>query len=246
MSGWRARYWFGLVLSVLTILVIPKEPDAAERIGFYASPSIGFARYRFKGLEIEESFVKKTEETENIDTSGGVPDIEEESVVSVGRKANYDGSGVTIGIGAGIRLFSLSLGVHYDWTPVNVEGYWKDYQYIAELERASGAKVKETGKIHVQRVLFELIYGLPIWRFELGFRSRVGAVFIDNNGLPMGRAAEQGSGFAGELGLCIEYYITGYLTVGLDGFYGILFFYGDYEGVYGTGGGLDAFFTLRF
>ncbi|MCP4677627.1 MAG: hypothetical protein GY854_19350 [Deltaproteobacteria bacterium] len=232
-----------LVLLAAVSLVTPGKARAADGFGAYFTPSIGYSWFKLKSLEIDESFIKPPDEAldeenlEDLDFS--------DAKRSVGSKSSFKGGGATIGGSAGVRIFSVCLGAHYSWTPVRVEGYAKNYHYFPELARAGGRKFLDRGVIDIQRILFELKYKLPIWKFEIGLRTRVGTIVIDDNGLAMGRTVDSDMGFTGDLGASLAFFPVSFFSIGIDGWFGFYSFNGIYEGVFGSAGGLGLLLSLE-
>jgi hypothetical protein len=130
--------------------------------------------------------------------------------------------------------------------PVNLHGYSKRYRYDPDRVRATGRKFLDEGRLELQRVQLEVRYGLPLWRFELALQTRVGGIFIDEGPLLIGRAAGRDNGFTGDFGAGVGFAATGWLTIGLTGWFGFYSFTGSYDGAYGTVAGLDGSLVLHF
>ncbi len=233
--------WLALLAAV--ILVTPSEVSALDGFGAYFTPSIGYSWFKIKSLEIDESFIKPPDDEldqidiENLDFS--------DAKRSVGSKSSFKGGGLAIGGSAGIRILSVCLGAHYSWTAVQVKGHAKHYHYFPELARAGGRTFLDNGVVDIQRILFVLKYKLPIWKFEIGLRTRVGTIIIDDNGLAMGRTVDSDMGFTGDLGALLAFFPVSFFSIGVDGFFGFFSFDGIYEGVFGTAGGLGLLLSLE-
>ncbi len=241
MSRHSARSWLALAVLVAAAATAPMNADASDGFGVYLYPYAGYSWLKLKSLEIDEAFIAPPEGEIEIPVDPNFGDARR----SVGRQSNFRGGGFTLGGSAGIRIFSLGLGVHYSWTPVEVEGYAKHYHYFPDLARAGGRKFLDRGVLDTQRVLFEVQYRLPIWRFEIAIRTRIGSVFIDDNGLAVGRKLDTGGGFTGDLGASIVFNVVKPLSIGIDGWFGFFSFDGAYEGVYGSCGGLGLIVALE-
>ena len=214
---------------------------AAEGVGFYLEPLVGFSRVTVKTLEIEKSFITSKDD----DPDDGVEDdwsaVDPNEVQgSVGRKAYFAGAGFSLGAAAGIKLFSLSLGGVYAWDSVTMDGYSKRYRY-----RPTGRKFLDSGTIDLHRVMAQVKYGLPIGRIEVNFQTRIGVLYLDEGPLLMGRAIDSGSGFSGDVGIGLAFSVTSWLSVGVNGYFGFFSFTGDYEGAYGTIGGMNGSFVVH-
>ncbi len=199
----------------------------------YFAPSLGYSWYKIKSMEIEKSFIGQETTPQEIDTT--------DTQQSVGSKSAYGGSGITLGGSAGIKIFSLGLGIHYAWAPVELDGYSKRYNYNTDLGSATGRKFLDKKTVDTQRILFEMSYCLPISRVAIIFTTRIGGLLLNDNGLTIGRATDSGSAFTGDLGLRFDYYPVNILGIGLAGWFGVFSFVGTYEGTFGTAGGLNGF-----
>jgi hypothetical protein len=214
--------------------------DAADGIGVYVKPSLGYSWITLKTLEIETTFVRPPIDDEGDPIDDKAEFDPDDARRSVGRRTYYEGGGMAVGISGGVHLFDLWLGVNYSYLPVELDGYSKRYRYEPDKVRATGKRFHDKGVAQLQRVTAELRYGLPIWRIELSFQTRVGGIFIDEGPLIMGRAVESGAGYTGDLGIGLGFTPFRYLTVGVSGWFGFFSFTGKYDGAYGTVGGLDA------
>ncbi len=241
--GRRRRALVERAAVVAAVAFFASIPSArsAEGLGAYLKPSIGHSWLTIKTLEIEKTFISAP-----LDPDTGEVDEEaaEQLAMSaarrpVGRKAFYEGSGMSYGVAGGLRLYSLWIGVDYSWIPARLHGYSKRYRYDPEKLRARGRKFYDEATVDFQRVLCELKYGFPIGRFELQFRTRFGGVFIDEGALVMGRSVDQGAGFTGDVGAGLSFAPLGWLSVSATGFAGMNAFTGVYHGAYGSIGGLD-------
>lgn len=212
---------------------------AAGGVGVYLEPTAGYTWINLKGLEIETTFVRPP-----LDEDGDPIDDEadfdaDDARRSVGRRMYYTGGGGSFGIAGGLRLFDLWLGVNYAYIPADLEGYSKRYRYEPDKVRATGKKFNDEGTAWFQRVTAEFKYGLPLWRFTVDIRTRVGAIYVNSGPLIMGRAIEAGSGYTGDLGAGLSFTPFPYVAVGVTGWFGFFSFTGKYEGAYGTVGGID-------
>jgi hypothetical protein len=237
-----------LALLVLIAVSTPGTSKALDGFKLYVTPAVGAAWLRVKSMEIEKDFVSFTVDDENVD------ELASEDKV-VGFKAFYTGSGVTPAISAGIKIFSLGLGFHYAYTALKTNkghpedkktgGYSKEYRYSAEVKGAVGESVYKTGTIGVKRILFELWYGLPVWRFEIVFTTRIGGVVVDPGELEIGRAIKTKNGIGGDIGMRLEVYPLDFMGIGIGGWGGFFAFAGTYEGTYGSGAGFGGNLTFR-
>jgi hypothetical protein len=223
----------------LTALTLSCAAQAADGVGFYVQPTAGHTWVSLKSLEIETNFVRPP-----LDDTGNPIDDKadfdaDDARRSVGRRTYYTGSGPAVGVAAGLSLFDLRLGINYSFMPIEFDGYSKRYRYEPEKVRATGMKFNDSGVAPLQRLTAELRYGLPIWRFTVDFRTRVGAIYVDSGPLIMGRAIEAGSGYTGDLGAGLLFTPFSYVSLGFVGWFGFFSFTGKYDGAYGTVGGLD-------
>ena len=232
-----------------------------DGFNLYARPAIGISWFRLKSMEIDRDFVTYTEDDLELEEDPWTEDdledfIEEEEDLVVGAKSFYTGSGLTAGISAGLKIRSLGLGIHYAWAGIKTNkgqegdlktgGYYKEYMYSAEINGAYGPKNYQQGTIKVKRLLFEMSYGLPIWRFELMFITRIGTIYLDEGQLQVGRALEKKDhGLTGDLGAGIGIYPLDFFGFGLNGFGGFYSYTGKYEGLYGIISGLTGFIVLQ-
>ncbi len=229
---------------MLSVIVAPGVSNALDGIRLYATPAVGGAWMRVKSMEIEKTFV----------SGESLSELPEEDKV-VGSKSFYTGSGVTPAISAGIKLMSLGLGFHFSYTALKtnkyeegkkkIGGYYKEYRYDSEYQAAVGDKVLQQGKIGIKRIQFEFLYGLPVWRFEFVFVTRIGGCIIDPGKLQIGRAIHTKNGFSGDLGMRIEFFPIDYVGIGIGGWGGFFAFAGSYEGTYGGGSGFTGNLTFR-
>lgn len=238
----RIAIGFSLALAAISIA---GPAGAADGIGFYLKPSVGYTWVNLKSLEIETTFVRPPLDDDGDPVDDQADFDADDARRSVGRRTYYTGGGASLGASGGIKLFDLWLGVNYTYVPVEFEGYSKRYRYEPEKVRATGKKFGDSGTAWFQRVLAELRYGLPIWRFEVSFQTRVGSIFVDSGPLIMGRAVEEGSGYSGDLGGGLAFTPFPYVTIGVNGWFGFFSFTGKYEGAYGTVGGIDALFIFH-
>jgi hypothetical protein len=216
----------------LGFLFFAAEAKAFDGFHFFVTPGIGYSWYTFKSIEVEDSFLGG-------DDDEPLPPTQELSSKDMGGKSFYEGGGLNLSVSAGVKILALRLGVYYSWTPVNVEGYSKRYEYDPLYGAAySSPKNEQSGTINVQRVFFEAGYGLPIWKFELVIKTRIGSIYIDENDLPLGRAVEGDSGFAGELGLGLNLHLASFFEIGIEGDYGFFSFDGMFEELFGKDGQL--------
>ena len=229
-------------------MLVPTVSVAFDGVKLYATPAVGVNWLRVKSMEIEKSFVSLSSD------GSAVTELASEDQV-VGAKSFYTGSGVTPAVSAGIKLFSLGLGFHFAYTAMKTNkgnekdrktgGYYKEYRYSSEYNSAIGENQYQQGTIGVKRIMFELLYGLPVWRFEFVFTTRVGGCMVDPNKLQIGRAIRTKNGIAGELGMRIEFYPLDFMGIGIGGGGGFFAFAGTYEGTYGGGGGFSGNLTFR-
>jgi hypothetical protein len=219
--------------------LVAGEAHAAGGIGAYLEPTAGYTWINLKSLEIETTFVRPPldDDGEPVDDQADF-DLDD-ARRSVGRRTHYTGGGGTIGISGGVRLFDLWLGINYSYIPAEMDGFSKRYRYEPEKVRATGKKFEDSGTAWFQRLTAEFKYGLPIWRFAIDFRTRVGAIYVNSGPLIMGRAVESGSGYTGDLGGGLSFTPFSYVAVGVTGWFGFFSFTGKYDGAYGTVGGID-------
>jgi hypothetical protein len=209
----------------------------AENIGFVLEPTVGGSWITIKALEIDKAFITAADEDEQ--TGDDWESVDPDAIQrSVGRKSYYEGSGFSLGGSLGLVLFNLTLGVAYAWDSVTLDGYSKKYRYEPDLMRAGGRKFWDTGVADLHRVMARVSYSLPIARFRIKFQTRIGALYMDEGPLIVGRAIGDSSGFAGDVGLGLSFMAFPFLSVGIDGCFGFFSFSGAYEGAYGTMSGI--------
>jgi opacity protein-like surface antigen len=229
-----------IALATALIAVGASAPAvAADGIGFYVKPSVGYSWITLKTLEIETNFVRPPLDDEGDPIDDNADFDPDDARRSVGRRTYYTGGALTLGISGGLHLFDLWLGMSYSYMPSDLEGYSKRYRYEPEKVRATGKKFNDEGVAQFQRVMLELRYGLPIWRFEIDFQTRVGAIYIEDGPLIMGRAVDSEAGYTGDLGVGLAFAPFRYLKLGVSGWFGFFSFTGKYDGAYGTVGGID-------
>ena len=102
----------------------------------------------------------------------------------------------------------------------------------------------DDGRAEFHRVEAMLRYILPVWKIQLEFQTRIGGIFVDEGPLIVGRAIREENGFTGDLGVGLGVSPLELLTVRVGGYYGFFTFSGDYDGAYGTLGGLTVSLTL--
>lgn len=234
------------LLVAAALLLAGGSVRAADGIGLFLKPTVGGAWVTLKTLEIEKTFIRPPDAEDGDEEPDFGDFTEDDARRPVGRKAYYEGSGLAVGATAGVRLFSLWLGVNYSWMPVNLRGYSKRYRYDPDRVRATGRAFVDEGSAEFQRIQLEVRYGLPIWRFELALQTRVGGIIVDEGPLLIGRAANGDNGLTGDFGAGISYAALGWLTLGITGWFGFYSFTGAYDGAYGTVGGLDGSVVLSF
>jgi hypothetical protein len=209
---------------------MPKASMGFDGFNLYVRPVLGVSWLRIRSMEIDRDFVNYTEaeaaEDEDPMTVEELEDLASEDQV-VGAKSFYTGSGFSAGFSVGLKLRSLGLGVHYAWAGIETNkgkegdkktgGYYKEYKYSADIQGAYGPQEYQQGTIKVKRLLFEMSYGLPFWRFELMFITRIG----------------------------LALYPVDFFGFGINGFGGFFSFTGTYEGAYGIITGLTGFIVLQ-
>ncbi|HUT79208.1 MAG TPA: hypothetical protein VM285_16030 [Polyangia bacterium] len=239
----RLLCWTALAV----ILGLVPARAAAGGFGGYLMPTIGYDWMTLKSLEVEQGFLSAP-----VDLETG--DIDEEAAEelalgnarrSVGRKSYYEGGGLSTGVAAGLRFSSLRIGAEYTWSPVAMEGYSKRYRYDPEKLRARGRRFLDEGAITVQRALCVLGYGLPLGPLEITIRTRIGGVFLDEGPLIVGNSVDRGAGFVGDLGLGLELSVLGWLGIAVHGSFGFISFSGQYDGAFGTMGGIQGGLVLH-
>ncbi len=231
---------------LLSSLAFCNGARAADGVGFYLEPIVGFSRVTVKTLEIGKNFITSGDDDPHDDVEADWSAVDPNEVQgSVGRKAYFAGAGFSAGAAAGIKLFSLSLGGAYIWDSVAMDGYSKRYRYRPEKNRATGRKFLDSGTIDLHRVMVQIKYGLPLGRIEVNFQTRIGVLYLDEGPLLLGRAIDSGSGFSGDVGIGLAFSVASWLSVGVSGYFGFFSFSGDYEGAYGTIGGMNGSFVVH-
>lgn len=232
--------------ALLIALLLPAGADAGG-FGVYLMPTVGGDWLTLKSLEVEQGFISAPATPELGEFEG--PNAEGPEQVSarrpVGRKSYYTGSGISVGVAAGLRLASLRVGAEYIWSSLAMDGYSKLYRYDPDKLRARGREFLDEGPVQLQRVLCALEYGLPFGPLEIKFRTRVGGVFLDEGPLIIGAAVDRGAGIAGDLGLGLELRILGWLGAAVHGSFGFVSFSGNYDGAFGTLGGVSGGLVLH-
>jgi hypothetical protein len=232
--------------AALALIGAGSAARAADGVSVFVEPSVGFTAATLKALEIETAFIRaevdengdpiETDDWENVDPA--------EFQATVGRRAYYEGTGFSTGVAAGVRLFAVQIGAAYTFDTLTLDGFSKRYRYMPEKLRAGGRKFLDDGRANFHRVEAMLRYILPIWKIQLEFQTRIGGIFVDEGPLIVGRAIQEQNGFTGDLGVGLGVSPVRYLTVRIGGYYGFYTFSGDYEGAYGTLGGLNLSLTL--
>jgi len=215
------------------------EALASGGVGAYLEPSVGYTWINLKSLEIETTFVRPPLDEDGDPINDEADFDPDDARRSVGRRTYYTGGGGSFGVSGGLRVFDLWLGLNYAYIPAELDGYSKRYRYEPDKVRATGKKFVDDGTAWFQRLCLELKYGLPLWRFSIDFRTRVGAIYVNSGPLIMGRAVESGSGYTGDLGAGLSFSPFSYVAVGVTGWFGFFSFTGKYDGAYGTVGGID-------
>jgi len=216
---------------------------AGENVGFILEPEVGASWVRIKSLEIEKSFITATDPDE--DDLDDWENLDPDSLQkTVGRKAFYEGSGFSLGISGALKIFNVTLGVAYIWDSVTLDGYSKRYRYEPDRNRAGGRKFWDTGVIDLHRVMAQVGYLLPLWKFRIKLQTRIGTIYLDEGPLIIGRAIDDTSGFAGDVGVGLSFHPFAFLSIGIEGYFGFFSFSGQYEGAYGTIGGICGNFAV--
>jgi hypothetical protein len=211
---------------------------AGKQVSFFLEPILGYTAVTLNALEVENKFVTSSPDEDDPTAEDDWSEVDPAIYQTpVGRRAYYEGGGFSCGGAAGIRLFAVQIGVTYVHDGVRLEGFSKRYRYSAEDMQATGRKIVDEGDAAFQRLLVLLRYILPFWKLQLELTTRLGAVFIDEGPLIVGRAVEQGSGFAGDVGVGLGLSPVKLLTLRVTGTYGFFSYTGDYEGTYGMIGG---------
>lgn len=207
--------------------LVPSRGLAEVPVGAYLEPWMGGVKADYKSIEIERSFVTSTESGGDEGADIGVdPD-------AVGMRTRYTGSSPVFGISTGLRLGGLKLGLHAAWSSPRFDGYWKSYRYSEELGRASGQRVYGGGEVGLDRVMFEVGYGVPVWRLEIGFITRIGGVAFRPGDLEVGRSLDD-TGLCAEMGARLDFSVVRYVSVGFGATVGGFFFDGVYDGAFGV------------
>lgn len=229
-------YRFDSLMAFLFITgLLCSQAFGSSGVGAYLVPHFGYSWNRFHALEIEKSFLGAAGngEADEEPTEGDRP--------RVGSKAQYRGGSFTFGVGGGLRLFDLRLGVLYFYASPAVEGYSVTYQYSPEKMRATGSKLAQAGGVDVHRVLADIQYTLPVWRFGIDLKTRIGAVMLRESNM---ESIDVSQGFSGDFGLGLTFSVLDFLSLGIEGYFGVLSFSSRYKGVYGIVGGLGATIQL--
>jgi hypothetical protein len=238
-----------LLRGAFLTLILGLAPAGAAAGGFggYAMPTIGYDWMTLKSLEVERGFLSPPldPETGEIDEEAAEELAAGSARRSVGRKSYYEGGGLSAGVAAGLRFSSLRLGAEYAWSSLAMDGYSKRYRYDPDKLRARGRRFLDEGPIVIQRALCVLEYGLPFGPLEVKVRTRIGGVFLDEGPLIVGDSVDRGAGFVGDLGLGLELAVLGWLGVAVHGHFGFVSFSGQYDGTFGTIGGLQGGLVLH-
>jgi hypothetical protein len=239
-----------VLLAALALIALPAlapAPAAAGGFGAYLMPTVGYDWMTLKSLEVEEGFLSPPldPETGELDEEAAEELAAGGSRRPVGRKSYYQGGGLSTGVAAGLRLASLRLGAEYAWSPVGMDGYSKRYRYDPEKLRARGRRFLDEGTIVIHRALAVLEYGLPFGPLEVKVRTRIGGVFLDEGPLIVGDSVDRGAGFVGDVGLGLEFAVLGWLGLAVHGHFGFVSFSGQYDGAFGTIGGLQGGLVLH-
>ncbi len=204
---------------------LPGRAPADTLVGAYVEPWIGGVGVDYKSLEIKKSFVTSTEPPDPAGADGDTDDV--------GLRSRYEGGSASFGVSAGLRLKALKLGVHAAWSSPRFDGYWKSYRYSPELKRATGQKVYAGGEVKLNRVMFEVAYGFPFWRFEFGFITRIGGVAFRPKELEVGPSVDE-RGLCAEMGARLDFAVVRYVSIGFAATVGGFVFDGSFDGAFGV------------
>lgn len=233
------------VWSFFLLLHSTSPANASRTAAFYLEPHLGFVSIRLRAVEIENSFVAAINYDSEDDESWD--EIDPEGIIApVGRMVSYKGTGMDMGIEAGVKISGLKLGLSYSWLNVSFSGYSKRYRYMPELLRAGGQKLYDTSNFSIYRIMGSMRYGIPIWKFLLNLQTRIGALIVGDTALIIGRAAEEKAGFTGDVGLEFSIRPNKWISVGIMGHAGFFAFAGKYEGAMGGVFGGNGVFSFYF
>lgn len=241
MAARHIGIWAGVLF---VVGLMPIAAFAGKMAAFYVEPHLGAATIIMRAVEIENSFVTSVSKEEVILEWS---DIDPAGVIApVGRMISYKATGVETGISAGIKISGLKLGFSFCVINASFSGYSKRYRYMPELLRAGGRKYQDSDQTPVFRWLGTVKYGIPIWRVQLSFQTRIGAMAFGNTSLIIGRAAEEKGGITADVGLEASLRPNKWFSVGVMGYGGLFAFTGKYEGamggVFGGSGVLGFYF----
>jgi hypothetical protein len=225
--------------AALAILAAAGAARAADGVDVFIEPSIGYTAATLKALEIETAFIAPAldENGDPIETDDWSSVDPSEFQATVGRRAYYEGSGFSVGVAGGVRLFAVQIGVSYVFDALTLDGFSKRYRYMPDKLRAGGRKFLDDGPVDFHRVGALLRYILPVWKIQIEFQTRIGGIFVDEGPLIIGRAIREQNGFEGDVGIGVGVAPRSWLTLRAGGYFGFFSFAGDYEGAYGTLGG---------
>lgn len=237
-------FYFCCIAFLFCGVVACPNAVAGKVAAFYVEPHLGAAKLLLRAVEIENSFVSAVAQEE---AALEWTDINRDvGIASVGRMIAYEGSGLEMGLTAGIKISGLKLGFTFTRIHATFTGYSKRYRYSPELMRAQGRKYWDSDTLPVYRLLGTVKYGIPIWRTVVNFQTRIGGMIVKNTSLVVGRAVEEQGGITADVGLELSLRPNKWLSVGIMGYGGIFAFVGKYEfgmgGVFGGNGLLCLYF----
>ena len=224
-----------MAIAALLLLLVTENAHAGKIAAFYLEPHLGVARVMMKAFEIERSFVTVVGQKNSQYTWTDVNLSAEGGIAPVGRVINYQGTGVEMGFGTGIKISGLKLGFTLTFINATFSGASKRYQYYPEQLRAEGKKFSDTDRAPIVRMMGAVKYGVPIGRFLLQFQTRVGRMAFGHTSLILGRAAEKDNGLTADAGIELTLRPSRWFSVGFLGYGGFFAFLGD--GKYAAGMG---------
>jgi hypothetical protein len=197
-----------------------------------------------QALEIESSFVSTLTSEEEGDEESVFDDwssVDPNAIVApVGRMIRYKGTGMELGINGGIKISALQIGLSVGWIAASFYGYSKRYMYLPEYLQAGGLKYWDRGDCNIVRIMGQIKYGIPLWKLQLQFQTRLGTMIIGKTPLIFGRAVVNENAVTGDLGISLAFRANRWFAVNILGYGGFYAFTGKYEGAFGSLGGFNA------
>jgi len=129
-------------------------------------------------------------------------------------EAEFTGNGGCVGAGLGLRFLFISIGLDYQYAMVNLSGKTTD---------AFNHVTHSSGDLDLHTLMLELDLILPLSVVDIMLQAMFGYARASTS-LDIGEAFDS-DGLAGRVGLALDIYLVKWLSLGVGGDVGFLYFY---------------------